>query len=409
MNAAAVSLPSQVPLRYRIAARLVLAPLARWRAAALSLTLPDGRVLDLGDRCAPLRATVRVKEWRFFWRALTGGDIGVGESYMAGEWECDDLVALCRVFLRDQTILNYRSGWTLLARLHHVYLRIARANTLAGSRRNIAYHYDLSNALYRLFLDDSMMYSCAVFARDGMSLEEAQRHKIDEICRRLALQPGHEVLEIGSGWGAFAIHAARAYGCRVTSLTLSEEQQRLARERVAAAGVEAQVDIRLCDYRAIEGQFDRIVSIEMFEAVGYEYYGAFFGQCARLLKPGGTMFLQTIYKPDQGFDAYRRGFDWIRKYIFPGSLLASVHGITGALKHHTDLRIEWMQEIGPYYARTLRAWRERFLSRLAEVRRLGFDDRFIRMWEFYLASCEAGFAARYLGDVQMILARPVVG
>ena len=216
------------------------------------------------------------------------------------------------------------------------------------------------------------------------------------------------ILEIGSGWGAFAIHAARQYQCRVTSLTLSDEQLQLARERVAAAGVESLVDIRLCDYRKISGSFDRIVSIEMFEAVGYEYYGAFFGRCSQVLKPNGKMFLQTIYMNDQRFDAYRRDFDWIRKYIFPGSLLASVDGITTALKHHTQLRVEWMRDIGVHYARTLRTWRERFMRRLPEVRQLGFDERFIRMWEFYLASCEASFAVRYIGDVQMILARPAM-
>jgi cyclopropane-fatty-acyl-phospholipid synthase len=405
---AVTSLSARVPLRDRMAAKLVLGQLARWKGGALTVSLPDGALLELGDPASAHRASVTVRDWKFFWRALTGGDIGVGESYMAGEWECDDLVHLCRMFVRDQSMLDYRSVWTLLARLRHFLLRVARANTLSGSRRNIQYHYDLSNQLYRLFLDESMMYSCAIFQRADMTLEEAQHHKVDEICRRLDLTPGMHVLEIGSGWGGFAIHAARDYGCRVTSLTLSDEQLTLARERVAAAGVESLVDIRLCDYRAITGSFDRIVSIEMFEAVGYEYYGAFFGQCSKVLKPNGKMFLQTIYKADQGFEAYRRDFDWTRKYIFPGSLLASVYGITGALKQHTEMRIEWMRDIGLHYTRTLRTWRERFMQRLPEVRQLGFDDRFIRMWEFYLASCEAGFATRYIGDVQMILARPAI-
>lgn len=402
-------LPHHVPAHYRVAARAVFAHLARWKGGALTLTLPDGSAVHLGNATGGADVEVSVHDWKFFWRALTAGDIGIGESYMAGEWACDDLVGLCRMFLRDQSMLDSTSPWTLPTRLGHALLRIVRANTLAGSRRNITYHYDLSNDLYQLFLDASMMYSCAVFGRDDMSLEEAQQHKIDEICRRLELGPGLVVLEIGSGWGAFAIHAARQYGCRVTSLTLSDRQLQLARERVAAAGVEPLVDIQLCDYRQVAGSFDRIVSIEMFEAVGYAYYGAFFGKCSEVLKPNGKMFLQTIYMPDQAFDVYRRDFDWIRKYIFPGSLLASVYGITRALKQHTQLRIESMQEIGPHYARTLRAWRERFMRRLPEVRRLGFDDRFIRMWEFYLASCEAAFAARHIGDVQMVLARPAVG
>jgi cyclopropane-fatty-acyl-phospholipid synthase len=407
-GATATVLKANVPLRNRIAARFVLGGLARWRCGALTLTLPDGTVREFGDRSIAPAVTVRVKDWTFFWRALTAGDIGVGESYMAGEWECSDLVEVCRCFLRDQSMIDSRSAWNLPARLWHAWLRLRRINTLKGSRRNIEYHYDLSNDLYRLFLDESMMYSCAVFERDDASLADAQLNKIDRICKQLALVPGMEILEIGSGWGAFAIHAARHYGCRVTSLTLSQEQLALARERVATAGVAALVDIRLCDYREMTGSFDRIVSIEMFEAVGYEYYGAYFGQCSRLLKPDGRMFLQTIYKPDQLFDAYRRDFDWIRKHIFPGSLLASVYGIAHALKHHTAMRIEWMQDIGVHYARTLHAWRERFMSHVPEVRQLGFDDRFIRMWEFYLASCEAAFATRYLGDAQMILAKPSV-
>ncbi len=407
--ATAPAFKASVPLRARIAAPLVLGALARWRGGALTMRLPDGSARALGDPSQAPTVTVTVKDWQFFWRALCAGDIGVGESYMAGEWESSDLVEVCRCFLRDQSMLGSHSTWSLPARLWHAWLRLRHINSLKGSRRNIQYHYDLSNDLYRLFLDESMMYSCAVFERDDASLAEAQLSKIDQICRRLDLAPGMEVLEIGSGWGAFAIHAARQYGCRVTSLTLSHEQLALARERVAAAGVAALVDIRLCDYRSIAGSFDRIVSIEMFEAVGYEYYGAFFGQCSRMLKPDGRMFLQTIYKPDQRFDQYRRGFDWTRKYIFPGSLLASVYGIAHALKHHTAMRIEWMQDIGVHYARTLRAWRERFMSRVPEVRQLGFDDRFIRMWEFYLASCEAAFATRYIGDAQMILAKPSIG
>jgi len=354
---AVAAIPSHVPLKYRVAARLVLASLSRWKFGTLTVVLPDDRVVDLGTHGAQPQITVTVKDWRFFWRALTAGDIGVGESYMDGDWTCSDLVALCRAFVRDQSVLNYRSLWTLGMRVQHWLIRWSQRNTLAGSRRNIAHHYDLSNDLYRLFLDESMTYSCAVFAENGASLADAQRTKIDEICRRLELAPGMEILEIGSGWGAFAMHAAREYGCRVTSLTLSEQQLQLAQARVREAGLASAVDIRLCDYRRISGSFDRIVSIEMFEAVGAEYYGAFFGQCSRLLKPGGRMLLQTITMPDQRFDAYVRDFDWVRKYIFPGGTLASVCGIARAVKDYTALRIEWMQDIGLHYVGTLRSWR----------------------------------------------------
>jgi cyclopropane-fatty-acyl-phospholipid synthase len=282
-----------------------------------------------------------------------------------------------------------------------------RANTLRGSRRNIHAHYDLSNELFQIFLDDSMTYSSAVFPSESSTLDEGQLEKLDGICRKLDLDEGDHILEIGSGWGSFAMHAASQYGCRVTTLTLSEEQQTLARQRIREAGLENRIDVQLRDYRAMTGQFDHIVSIEMFEAVGFRYYGAFFGACERLLKPHGRMFLQSITIPDQRFDTYRRDFDWTRKYIFPGSLLASIQGIADALKRRTTLRIDSMTDIGPDYARTLRMWRERFLGRVEEVRRLGFDDRFIRMWEFYLATCEASFAARYIGNVQMILTRPI--
>jgi cyclopropane-fatty-acyl-phospholipid synthase len=406
MNAVehAVTLPADLPARYRAAASLLLRLLAGRQSGSLVMRLPDGSVRSFGTG-AP-QVSVTVNDWRFFWRVLTASDIGVGEAYMEGEFTCSDLVELCRLFLREQSVLTQRSWRGLPARIGHALLRRARANTLAGSRRNIRHHYDLGNDLYRLFLDEAMVYSCAVFEREHDDLESAQRAKLDGICRQVGLAPGMAVLEIGSGWGALALHAAREYGCRVTAITLSEEQLRLARARVAAAGLEEAVDFRLCDYRSIAGRFDRIMSIEMFEAVGYEFYGAFFGACSRLLARGGRMFLQTINMPDQHFDRYRRDFDFVKKYIFPGGALASLQGITAALKRHTDLRIDWLRDIGPHYARTLRCWRERFMARLAEVRQLGFDDRFIRMWEFYLACCEAAFSVRHIGDLQIVLVKP---
>jgi cyclopropane-fatty-acyl-phospholipid synthase len=409
MNDAALSLgvPNAARRRDRVAAKIVLSQLARWRGAPLTFVLPDGGETVLGVENGGPPITVWIDDWRFFWRALTAADIGVGESYMEGEWRTDDLVGVCRGFLSDPVALDYDSKWTLGDRLSNVWRHLSSVNTISGSRRNVRDHYDLSNELFGLFLDETMLYSCAIFRRDDATLGEAQVEKVDGICRVLALRPGHEVLEIGGGWGAFAIHAARSYGCRVTSLTLSEEQLRLARERVAAAGLEDRVEIRLCDYRDANGAFDRIVSIEMFEAVGYEYFGTFFRACARCLRPGGRMLLQTISVPDQRFERYRRSFDWIRKYVFPGGLLPSLHEITRAVKEHSSLRIRRVEDIGLHYARTLHHWRDRFLARLPEVRRLGFDERFIRMWELYLASCEAAFSVRYVGDLQIELEQPV--
>jgi cyclopropane-fatty-acyl-phospholipid synthase len=367
------------------------------------VTLPDGGLQQFGRADSLPRVDLCVKRWRFFWRLLAGADVGLGESYMDGDWECSDIAALCSLFVLNQEQLGAGLGWTWLLRAGNRARAWMRANTRGGSRRNIAYHYDLGNDLYRLFLDRTMMYSCGVYPSAGASLEEAQEVKIDGICRRLELAPGVDVLEIGSGWGGFAIHAAEHYGAHVTSITLSQRQLDLARERAAAAGVGERIEFRLCDYRDVQGLFDRIVSIEMFEAVGFEYYKAFFAACDRVLRPGGRMLLQTITVPDERFDTYRRGYDFIRKYIFPGGLLASVGAINRTVQENTRLHIEWIQNIGPHYAPTLRSWRDRFMHHLPEVRRLGYGDRFIRMWEFYLACCEAQFAAQTLGDVQMVL------
>ena len=352
-----------LPMFDRLALRAVLDQLSRWRSGRLMLTLPDDSTHEIGSPASDARpVAVTVHDWRFFRRLLLGGDIGAGESYVDGDWSCSDLVQLCALVVEDQSVLVERSPWQLASRAIHALRRLREANTLRGSRRNIRRHYDLSNDFFRLFLDPSMTYSAGVYAHPGATLAEAQQEKLDGICRAIDLRPGQHVLEIGSGWGSFALHAATHYGARVTSLTLSTEQQRLASARVAAAGLEGQVDIQLRDYRAVAGRFDHIVSIEMFEAVGFEYYDAFFAACERLLAPAGCLFLQTIAIPDQRFARYRRDYDWLRKYIFPGSLLASLHGITDSLRRVTQLRIESLRDIGPDYARTLAAWRERFLG-----------------------------------------------
>ena len=413
MNEAVVSqelaMPAHLPLRDRFATRLVLNQLSSWRAGALDVALPDGRRLQFGDPASTRRIQINVRSWSFFWRNLTAGDIGNAESYMEGEWEVSDLVELCRLFLLDQSMLDHRSPWMFVNRLRNRLIRWSQTNTLLGARRNIRHHYDLSNDFYRLFLDDSMTYSCAYFPTATTSLADAQQAKIEKICRKLAPEPGQSVLEIGSGWGALAIHLARTYGCKVTSITLSEEQLGLARRRVAEAGLSSQVDIRLCDYRSVEGTFDRVVSVEMLEAVGYRYLNTFFERCASALTRNGRMVLQSITFPDQGFDAYRKDFDFIRKYIFPGGLCPSFYEINRTLKERTDLRVLEVEDIGPHYATTLKIWRERFLERVAEVHQLGFDERFVRMWEYYLACCEAAFSVRYLGTLQIVLSRTLTG
>jgi cyclopropane-fatty-acyl-phospholipid synthase len=392
----------------RFAVAILERQLGMLRSGAVEVHFPDGTKKRYGPSNGRT-VSLHVHDWSFFKRVITGSDIGAGESYMDGHWWCDDLPLLLRLVIESSAFAEPTSALGRFGRRLHALARFGNANTLRGSRRNIEHHYDLGNNLYRLFLDETMMYSCAEFEGGATSLTEAQRRKIDGICNRLEIGPQHHVLEIGSGWGSFAMHAAREYGARVTTITLSQEQLALVRQKVAEATLADRVDVRLCDYRQATGVYDRIVSIEMFEAVGFEYYRAFFQACERLLRPGGRMFLQTITVPDQRFDRYRKSFDFIRKYIFPGGLLASVHEVFKTLRQDTDLRVDSVRDIGPYYARTLRAWRERFLAQLPEVRRLGYDERFVRMWEFYLACCEALFATRALGDAQIVLRRPAGG
>jgi len=342
------------------------------------------------------------------WPAVAlGGSVGAGEAYMDGTWRCDDLTGLMRLLLRNRRIADGLEGG--LARLSaplRGLLHRLRSNTRAGSRRNIAAHYDLGNDFYRLWLDETLMYSCALFERPGMTLAEASTAKLERICRRLDLRPGDHVLEIGTGWGGFALHAAGRYGCRVTTVTLSRRQLELARERIGSAGLADRVEVRLADYRDLDGQYDKLVSIEMVEAVGAVHLETYFRQCGRLLKPCGAMLLQAITIADQYYDAALSEVDFIQKHIFPGGFLPSVTALTAALTRASDLRTVHLEDIGPHYAETLARWRSNFFARLDGVRAQGFDERFVRMWDFYLCYCEAGFRERHLGTVQMLLVKP---
>lgn len=343
-----------------------------------------------------------------FWGAVAlRGSVGAGESYMDGLWRCDDLVGLMRLLLRNRTVLDRVEGGLarLSAPLRGLFHRMNR-NSRSGSRRNIAAHYDLGNAFYSLWLDETLMYSCALFERPGMTLAEASTAKLERICRRLDLGPDDQVLEIGTGWGGFALHAAARFGCRVTTATISAQQYELARQRVREAGLEDRVRVVLEDYRDLRGQYDKLVSIEMVEAVGAEHLHAYFRQCARLLKPDGAMLLQSITIADQRYEQALREVDFIQKHIFPGGFLPSVTSLTAAMTRAGDLRTVHLDDIGPHYAETLARWRENFLGSLDRIRALGFDEPFIRMWEFYLGYCEAGFRERDIGTVQMLLAKP---
>ena len=390
----------------RFARRLMLATLKHIADGHLDLAAPSG-AWSFGDPASSRRARIRLADERTFRRVLFGGDIGFGEAYMDGDWTTDDLVALLRLAIRNLALFEDRNRLlSALSRWRDLLSHRRRPNSRRGSRANIRAHYDLGNEFYRLFLDESMAYSCAIFRSADDPLEAAQQEKFDRICRKLRLGPSDHVLEIGTGWGGFAVWAATRYGCRVTTTTISAEQHACAADLFARLGLGPdRIDLRLEDYRDLKGRFDRIVSIEMFEAVGLAHYDAFFGQCDRLLAPSGTMLLQAITVTDQRFERYRATPDWIQKYIFPGGELASVGAILESLRRATSLALYHLEEIGAHYARTLREWRRRFMASLDRVHALGFDDRFIRMWEYYLASCEAAFLERQIGNVQMLLTK----
>jgi len=388
-----------------ISKNLFLRLLSGIREGSLELACEDGAALRYGQPGETLSARLDVHHPRFYRSALRG-DVTLGEAYMDGHWSTPDLVSLIRVAVRNLALFE-QSG-TFLAKLRHVWNKLSyRRNdaSVAASRRNIQAHYDLSNDFFRLFLDRSMMYSCAWFDTTDDTLERAQLQKLDRICRKLDLRPGDHVLEIGTGWGAFALHAVRNYGCRVTTTTISDQQFQYARALFDSNREGDRIELLLQDYRHLRGEYDKIVSIEMFEAVGYDNYDTFFGCCDRLLKRDGSMLLQTIVMNDQNFPAYRRKADWIQKYIFPGSELASLTGILRSLGRSTRLSMFHAEDMGAHYARTLAEWRSRFNASLDDIRALGFDQRFIRMWDYYLAYCEAAFLERHISDFQLMLTK----
>lgn len=389
----------------RWAERAVTRCFERIGVGCLTLELPSGnRTYGPGGGHT---ATLRIHDRRFFRRVVTGGEIGLGESYMEGEWSTPDLVPLIRLMLANLDALSAIPSFALwVPRVAESIAHRLRDNTRAGSRRNIHQHYDLGNGFFELFLDANLMYSCALYDHPDDSLEAAQVNKLRAICDKIGLGPDDHLLEIGTGWGGFALFAATRYGCRVTTTTISAEQHAYAAERIARAGdAGRRIDLRLEDYRDLRGRFDKIVSIEMFEAVGFRHYDEYFGACDRLLAPDGVMLLQTITVDDWRFDDYRSAPNWMAKHIFPGAELASVAGILASLARASRLSLHHAHQIGIHYARTLHQWRARFHQRLEDVRRQGFDERFIRTWDLYLGYCEAAFLDRHIGDVQLLLSK----
>lgn len=373
------------------------------------LVVEDGlEIYTFGDERADLQATVVVRSVVVYRDILLNGLVGAGESYMRGAWHSTDLVGVVRILSANLNAMQARSSiWSSINEHVASFVhRFFRKNNHSNSRLNIAAHYDLGNDFFRLFLDPSMMYSSAIFPTATSSLEDAATYKLKHICERLQLNANDHLLEIGTGWGGMAIYAAQHYGCRVTTTTISKEQYEYACAEVKKAGLEDRVTLLLDDYRDLEGRFDKLVSIEMIEAVGHRYYQSYFTACGRLLKEDGLMLIQAITVPDQRYEMTKRSTDFIQQYIFPGGELPCIHVITKHITQDSDMQVVAIDDITRDYADTLAAWRERFFERVEDVKVQGFDDIFIRMWDFYLAYCEGGFRERTISTVQMVMAKP---
>lgn len=354
-----------------------------------------------------LEAHIHVKDPSLYTQVLSNGSIGSGEAYMDGAWHSPDLVQVIRIMVANMALLNsLDSNWNFLNKLVLKGLHHLNGNSLKGSRRNISAHYDLGNDFFGLFLDPTMLYSSAVFPQQDASLAEASEFKLARICRKLQLKETDHLLEIGTGWGGMAVYAAKKTGCRVTTTTISKEQYEYAKAWVAREGLEDRVTLLLKDYRELEGQYDKIVSIEMIEAVGHKYYREFFSRCSGLLKPHGLMVMQAITIQDQRFEQYKNSVDFIQRYIFPGGCLPSNQVVADNIAAHTDMQIVGLDDITFDYAMTLRSWRKAFFERIDEVREQGFDDRFINMWDFYFCYCEGGFLERVISTAQFTFAKP---
>jgi cyclopropane-fatty-acyl-phospholipid synthase len=368
--------------------------------------LEGGRRRGFGPGDADLRATVRIND-PAAWRGPMRGSVGLGETYVDGLWDADDLVALMRIAARELRQLDGIRGLVARPRgLLHRARHLVPENTRGGARRHISAHYDLGNDLFAAFLDRRMMYSCAVFPSEDATLEEAQLAKLDRICERLRLGPDNHLLEIGTGWGGMAIHAARKSGCRVTTTTISRAQHDLATSRVREAGLEGRVTVLLQDYRDLRGRYDRLVSVEMIEAVGWQYFDEYFRRCDELLTDDGLMLLQAITIEDEIYEIEKAARSFANTHVFPGGCLPSEGLIANCLARVTSMRQIWVDDITAHYPPTLVAWRERFFAAWERLRSQGYDERFRRLWDFYLSSSEAGFRERRIGDVQVLLAKP---
>lgn len=391
--------------------KIVYFLLNKMELGRLTMTLPDGEKKEFGNG-EGIHAHIHILNNEFFRKCVLFGDIGFGEAFMMGDWESDDVPAVIKWLILNvenspamSGSKNQFSPINFLKFFNTLYHK-ARPNSLAGSKKNIQEHYDLGNEFYKLWLDPSLTYSSGLFTQETSTLEEAQYEKYDRLCRELKLKPEDHLLEIGSGWGGFSCYAAKNYGCKITTITISEEQFKYAQDRFEKENLSHKIDILLKDYRKLNGQFDKIVSIEMLEAVGHKYLPIYFKKVQELLKKDGMLGLQVIICPDSRYEQLRRGVDWIQKHIFPGSLLPSVKAINRAINETGDLTLHDLKEMGQNYAKTLAIWRDNFNQKIEEVKQLGFSEQFIRKWNYYLAYCEAAFAMRNINVVQMVYTRP---
>lgn len=405
MTDPAFALESDIPRNARIARWLLFRLLNGIREG--SLTVREGQqTLHFGDESSALRAEVQILAPGVYWRLLTGGSLAAAESWMEGEWETHQLTPLLQILALNGKVLGrLESGFRLLGNPMERLRHWTRRNYRKQARENISAHYDLGNEFYAHFLDEDLLYSSALFTADDQALSQAQQAKMERLCEQLALTAGDHLLEIGTGWGAMAEYAARHYGCRVTTTTLSREQYIWATERIARAGLQDRVQVMLCDYRDLTGEFDKLVSVEMIEAVGKRYLPDFFRTCQARLRPGGRMAIQAITIQDQRYHDYSKSVDFIQRYIFPGGFLPSITAMSELMTRHTDFVVRNLFDMGPDYARTLTHWRQRFLHAWQDIEKLGFDERFRRMWLYYFGYCEAGFNARTISVVQLTAER----
>jgi cyclopropane-fatty-acyl-phospholipid synthase len=407
MNAVVTPLSSSSGRINMLLRKAMLDKFACLENAVLTIKDPLGEFVLGSEGADGLSARIEVLDMSFYRQVALGGSIGAAESYMDQYWQANDLCRVIQIFVRNRDLLNsMESGLAILANQLLKVWHFSNRNSQQGSRKNIAAHYDLGNELFALFLDQHSMYSSATFYHPDLSLEDASTAKLERICQKLHLQPDDHILEIGTGWGGFAIYAAKNYGCHITTTTISKEQYQAAQQRVIDAGVADRVTILMEDYRDLQGRYDKLVSIEMIEAVGHHYLDTYLKQCAALLKPNGLALIQAITIEDSYYYQALKSVDFIKRYIFPGSFIPCVSAIVASAARSTDLRLINLEDQGESYALTLNHWRKRFLAALDQVRAQGYNEEFIRMWEFYLCYCEGGFKEKSISNVQLLLAKP---